>query len=267
MFDEPTTVQNDTLNVEDSSQSEGLFDDIVEEEETPQSETETEEVTETPTEVGEDEKEDDSPFLEIKFNHETRHLTRDEAVSLAQKGMNYDRFYGSIENLAKLNGMSVGEYMQSLQDTQVRFEVNKEVRELQKKYPNSDKGALTELATTRVRERLLNQEYEEERQSAQADVQLRDEMERQLTVFEKHYPNVDTDHLDKEVFTLMADGYTLLEAYSLWKGKQENSQRKSNEAKQKISQKNEENKKRSMGNTSNSGSVDYDDFLSGFFNA
>lgn len=249
MFDEPTTVTNE----------EGLFDDLVEENsDTPQEEEVTAEESNTEAETVEEEA--SKPFLEIKFNHETRGLTQDEARELAQKGMNYDRFYGDLNELAGMNGMSVSDYINSLRETQNRFEVNKEVRALQKQYPNADREMLEELATMRINENRSQRVREAQESQQREDDSMRREMERQLDVFEKHFPDVDPQKLDQKIFDYMAQGYTLLEAYTIWA----DAQKQTPQAK--ISAKNEENKKRSMGNTSTTGSIDSDAFLNGFLN-
>ena len=43
-----------------------------------------------------------------------------------QKGMNYDRFYEPLERLARMNDMSVGDYINQLNNTQEQYEVEKE---------------------------------------------------------------------------------------------------------------------------------------------
>lgn len=251
-MEEPTTVPTE----------EGLFDDYTEED-TPVEEEVTEEETKEETETESPvEETPDAPFLEIKYNHETRGLTQEEARTLAQKGLNYDKFYGSIDQLARMNGMSVSDYINSLHDTQMKFEVNKEVRELQKRYPDGDRDLLNEIAQKRVSERLARQNEI----SNQQDENLRAEMERQLTVFEKHFPNVDSAKLDRKVYDYMSDGYTLLEAYTLWKSEEDAKQRSVDDSKARIAKQNEDNRKRSLGNTGNVSSVEADDFLSGFLN-
>ena len=250
MFDEPTTV---------TTNEEGLFDDYAEDNsDTPQEEEVAAETENIEAETVEEEA--SKPFLEIKYNHETRGLTQDEARELAQKGMNYDRFYGDLYELANMNGMSVSDYINSLRDTQTRFEINKEVRALQKQYPNADKEMLEELATRRFNESQSQRIRDAQESQQREDDSMRKEMERQLDVFEKHFPDVDPQKLDQKVFDYMAQGYTLLEAYTIWADAQKDTPQA------RVSRKNEENRKRSMGNTSNVGSIEADDFMKGFLN-
>ncbi len=59
-----------------------------------------------------------APFLEIQYNHEKRGLSRDEAVTLAQKGIHYQSTYDSLERVATLKGVSVKELISSLETAQ-----------------------------------------------------------------------------------------------------------------------------------------------------
>lgn len=59
-----------------------------------------------------------APFLEIQYNHEKRNLTRDEAVTLAQKGIYYQDTYDTLERAATLKGQSVDEFLKGLETAQ-----------------------------------------------------------------------------------------------------------------------------------------------------
>ena len=62
--------------------------------------------------------EPEAPFLEIQYNHEKRNLSRDEAITLAQKGMHFQSTYDSIERVATLKGLSVKEFLNGLETAQ-----------------------------------------------------------------------------------------------------------------------------------------------------
>ena len=114
------------------STEENLFDDEPTSEVENETEAETTETTETTEPV-------DTPFeLQVKFNGEERTLNEEDARMYAQKGMNYDRFYEPLERLARMNNMSVGDYINQLNDTQVQYEVEKEKDNLRNdpKYEN-----------------------------------------------------------------------------------------------------------------------------------
>lgn len=254
-------ITNDEPVVEDDNA--GLFDDYVAED-TPAETTEeaetSEPVTEEPTEVT-------NPFeLKIKYNGEEQILDEETARTLAQKGMNYDRFYEPIERLARMNNMSVGDYLNRLNDTQIQYEVSKEVQNLRNnpKYENVSDEVLEEIAHNHVMETIGLQERNfEAEQKGIADAEQA-KVQRDIDLFMNEYPefrNKGPEALDPKVFDYVKQGYTLLEAYNKWSRQQVNPQEI---AKQKTSKLNEENKKKSLGNTTNAGSVEADDFLSGF---
>lgn len=55
------------------------------------------------------------PFLEIKYNHEKRGLSREEAATWAQKGIHYEDTYNALERFATLKGVSVKEFVNGLE--------------------------------------------------------------------------------------------------------------------------------------------------------
>ena len=59
-----------------------------------------------------------SPFLEIQYNHEKRELSREEAITLAQKGIHYQNAYDTLERVATLKGQSVKELLSGLESAQ-----------------------------------------------------------------------------------------------------------------------------------------------------
>ena len=119
---------DETLEINQLDSEEGLFDDYVPEE--TAEETVSEEPAEEPTTEEAPVEELPKSFLNIKFNGEEKSLTEEEARTLAQKGMNYDRFYEPIERLARMNNMSVGDYVNQLNDTQFQYELSKQMDEV-----------------------------------------------------------------------------------------------------------------------------------------
>ena len=269
---------DETLEVHELDSTEGLFDDYEptseelaefnEESIEPQEES-TEEVEEQ-TEETPEEPEVDPYALDIKFNGEERTLTKDEARIYAQKGMNYDRFYEPLERLARMNNMSVGDYINQLNDTQVQYEVEKEKDNLRNdpKYENVDEEILEEIAQNRVNKLMGERDTLYATQAQQQADAEQAKLQREIDMFFEEYPEFKDkgpDSLDPQVFEFVKKGYTLLEAYN--KFQRMNVQKSQAEAKAKVSQLNEANKKKSLGNTTNAGKVESDDFLSGFLNS
>jgi len=253
---EPNQVQTEELNV--SSDEENLFDDYEAEEttETPEESTETEEST--------DSKEVSNPFgLKVTYNGEEQTLNEDDARSFAQKGMNYDKIYEPLQRLTRMHGLgSVGELLNMLNDTEVQYQISNEMDRMREdpKYADVSDEILEEIATAKVNENISNQDYEfENAQREQADAESV-RLQRDIDKFFNEYPEYrekGPDSIDPKVYDYVKQGYTLLEAYQKWS--RENPQ-------EKISKLNEENKKKSLGNTTNAGKVENDDFLKGFLN-
>lgn len=263
-----TAVESDDFFSDDATEAEGLFDE-------PETQDKPVEDADTVQESNDTTNDEAAvtPFLTVTYNKAQRGLTQDEAIEYAQKGMNYDKLHGQYEalkqsepllnelnRLAELNGMSMEDYLHNLNDVQRTFEISQELEALKQKYPNSSEEALSELASLQVNERAKQAEH-----SRQESVDSRkQEIGRQLDVFSKRHPDVDPAKLDSGVYDLMRQGYTLLEAYESVNAERREAQEKARISEDKIKQKNEENKRKSLGNTSSSGKVEHDDFLSGF---
>ena len=235
------------------------FEDTTPEDEEDVTEEEVEE-TETDQVEEEDALEQSEPdFLKIKFNHEELGLTKEEAIELAQKGKNYDALsekYNRLANdpvltelnrLAQLNGMSVNDYLKGLSDVQNRAAFNNAFNELKNQYPNADDALLQELAQSR----LNAQTQAQNNQVKQAEASRKAEIGRQLDIFTKRYPDVNPQSLDQRVYRLMAENYTLLEAYETVMSEDRAANKKAQESQAKKQTQHMENKAKSMGNTSN----------------
>ncbi len=55
-----------------------------------------------------------APFLTVKYNHEEKGLSQEEAVSWAQKGMHYDALYAKLDYLAALKETTCEKLINSL---------------------------------------------------------------------------------------------------------------------------------------------------------
>lgn len=69
-----------------------------------------------------EQKEETAPALEVKFNKKKISLSREEAVTLAQKGMKYDQIYGDLQKLrdhAARNGKSLSEFVKGLEEAEI----------------------------------------------------------------------------------------------------------------------------------------------------
>ena len=60
----------------------------------------------------------DEPMLLIRFNHEDRHLTMQEAATLSQKGLAYEDTVSAVRRLAASRGQTVKEFLSKLSEAQ-----------------------------------------------------------------------------------------------------------------------------------------------------
>jgi hypothetical protein len=136
--------------------------------------------------------------IRIKYNGSEMELSRDEAVTLAQKGMNYDKLterLRSFENseelkvldaYARQNGMTRKQYVKQLQTRQAESLVESEMREIKTRYPELPDAAAKELAEIKAAEK--RREFEEnEKQEAE---RLKQEQLRPWQEFSKAYPEI-----------------------------------------------------------------------------
>lgn len=264
-MDEELNVELETENLfedyeptSEVSEEESVAESVAEPVETNETTEESSETTETPWE------------LDVKFNGEERILGKDEARVLAQKGMNYDRFYEPLERLARANDMSVGDYINRLENTQNQYEVEKEMDNLRNdpKYENVSDEVLEEIAQSRVKDFRGQKEKDFNEQAQKKADEEQQKIQREVELFFEEYPEFkdkDPSTLDPKVFEFVRQGYTLLEAYN--KFQRLNTAKSQVESKAKINQLNETNKKKALGNTTNAGSSQEDAFLSGFLNS
>ena len=273
--------QVQTNEVVDNSEidAEGLFDDWTEDEpddgqpeETPSDSNDgSEEANQSLEDETSESDGDDTPFLKIKYNKQEMNISRKDAITLAQKGMNYDNLQGKfdqlnsrLEKLAKANGLTIDSFLENIESVQDRLELDQELEQLKQQFPNVEESVLEELADSRISKRKAESLRTAEAQEQQREESQRNEIGRQIDIFQKRYPDLEVQKLDPQVYDLMKQGYTLLEAYESVEADKRAAAEKARQSQEKISRKNESNRAKSLGNTSSIGSVDKDPFLSGF---
>lgn len=264
---EPTTVNEDADDLFTDEVEETSSDDLFSEEETTEETPSEEEIP------SEESSENVAPFLEIKFNKETKGLTQEEAREYAQKGMNYDRLNDkynalndTLDRLARLNNMDVSTFLNSLNDTQIQYEEQLEMDALRERYPNAEEELIREMASNTVRERMASQiqrfEDEKNEQLNAQELQVR----RDLETLGNEFPDLDFKTMPEEVFDYVRnDGLNIVSAYYKYLHNQDVQKLSEAESKSKVEAFNETNRKKSLGNLTNAGSSTEDDFLKGFF--
>ena len=262
---------------------ESLFDDEVETvEDTPVEAEEAEQQEETVEKAVEDKGtvEEKPQTLKLKYNGEEKEVTLDEAIALAQKGMNYDKKLQELDNLknsrqiqlverlAKESNMTVDEYLNQVEK---QFEQQSIVRlenDLRKKYPNADKETLSELAKSQyalqMQEKKQRELLESQNQKqTQEDIDRKnDEMlTNMINDFTKKYPNVNLEEAlkDTELVKLLDEGESLVTAYTILENKKLKAQLEAEKL-------NNKNKMKATGSIKGEGKVKEEDaFKQGFW--
>ena len=121
MEENNTTVTESTTSMEGQDQdtaTENAADTVSQEQEqTSEGSASEQTAKQSDSEVSAPESSESTAFLSVQFNHESRDLTQDEAVSFAQKGLLYDKIspvMNKVDYLAAQNDMSVADFVESL---------------------------------------------------------------------------------------------------------------------------------------------------------
>ena len=179
---------------------------------------------------GGDKPADQPEMFTIKNRDETRSVTRDELISMAQKGWDYDhvrqerdqlRQYREqadpalelVKSYAQRNNMSVPDYLDfcrkhelmasgmTQQDAEQRIRFDKERAELDRQQ--------AELNAFRQQQDSMKQRALEAQQARQRDIQS----------FYAAYPGVDPKSIPHEVWSAVQAGQTLTNAYTMHENK------------------------------------------------
>lgn len=230
--EEEVIMPEEDLDIEQEETTESPSEEV-ETEETPQSEESTE-TTEESTE---------EPIkIPIKFNHEEKEITIDEAKELAQKGMNYDKVQEQlnqlksdprlsfIEQQAKQYDMSVEDYMQAVKEQQQQAMINELV----------EKNVPEEYAREMIENRKFREQYKEEESKKQEESKKNAEYDEFFQYFSKvndRQFDPNKDQIPPEVVEMNNNGVPLKFAYM---------QHHNNELQQqlKILKQNEQNKQK-----------------------
>ena len=260
-----------------------LFADSVEEEpaDTAQEQPEepTEETTEEPSEETEPEGATPKAGIKVKFNHEERELTLEEARELAEKGLALDKTRAELETLksarefkildayAARNNMTREQYVQYLEQNEEKLAVRDAEAEVRKNDPDLSDDAAREMAQMRVRQQAQQRQIDAQTRQAQARQAQQQDNVRQWEEFLREYPDLNTaDKIPEEVQNAIRKGerpLTAMYRYELDKVKAESEALR---GKLQAQEKNQKNRETAVGSvTGTDGTEDYiDAFFSGF---
>ena len=214
----------------------------------------------------------DTPFLEITYDKEKKGLSKEEATTYAQKGMNYDRLnekynhiYSPLENLAKKNGMNVEDFLENLNQTQIKYETDLAYKQLKEKHPDADDGLLMEYAKEQIQNRMfVNNQQELQKQTEQDNAQ-KQRVREDFNRFRQELPNVDVNSLPNEVYENVKQGHDLLSAYYKYQYSELTKKLEESQKQAEIDKQNKDNLKRSLGSTTSASGGETDAFLDGLF--
>ena len=271
-------MENNNIIAEDS------WDDIDLSDLSAQEEQE-EEVTEEPAEedVGaegteadqqaEPEAQEETDFLTLKYMGEEKKVGREEAVSLAQKGMNYDKIQGQLETakerlkefeqvktdlakrndqvrwleeLAKEQGVSLDDLIETTQVQVMHRKTGKDLEVCKGIVANQRKAA----------------ELEAARAQSEAAKKTDSARDADITAFMKAYPEISGDpkNVPQEVWDAVKNGESLLNAYRAYEVKQLKAQLEQQKAAAEAEKRKAENKSRSTGSQKTGGTKQQDSF-------
>lgn len=156
---------------------------------------------------GEETKEDTKPeepeeFLTVKYNKAERKLTKDEAIELAQKGLNYDKVFGETERLrsavkpfADQAGMTIPQYLDHLAKTAGETAEATVEQQVRADYPYIAEEAVKELVQARLKDQQAKTE------TAQQDAEKAKWAEAMAT-----YPDLQADNIPQDVLAAVNAG-------------------------------------------------------------
>lgn len=238
---------------ENDDDNDEMFAEQATEEEADQPTQEPDETEETEQTQAEQPSEPDTDqYLELKHFNEVRKVSKDEAKVLAQKGMDYDRIRGKLEeatnNIAKLQ-----KYEDFLNELKGSFDSIDDLMNDTRATLIADKEGIThDQALERVRS--ANQWKEQAAQQAQFDRNaVYEEMRRSsLTSFLEAFPGVKAKDIPQEVWDDMRVTNNLVASYAKYEAKKLKDENA-------VLKKNAENKARSTGSMRSAGKGYYDE--------
>ena len=248
-----------------SEETEATEEPVVEENEGTE-ETEADQPTETEVR--------NEDTFSLKYMGEEKSFTREEVVPLAQKGMDYDRVKGQLEEARN----SLKEYEQIKGDLAKRNDQLYWLEELAKEQ-NQTLDDLIEVTQAQVMARktgqnievckgiVKNQRLERELKAREsklnATTDQNEKIKSDIDAFMKAYPDLAADpkNLPQEVWDAVKAGEPLLNAYRAYEIKQLRAQLEQQKAEAEKKLQKEINKSRSTGSMSTKGKKTEDDFF------
>lgn len=215
---------------------------------------------------GEDTEPEQEETFTVKYNGEERTLTREELITAAQKGLNYDKIKGKLDSAesgvvykamkagADKAGMSVEDYANYLLENSEADKQLEAEREIREKYPGAPAAMVKELAKYRA-----NAEESAAKTKEKTDVETAEQKAWAEALQE--YPDLKLDQIPEDVLKNVKEGMSPLRAMM----KHEILELRKQTQHQEIEKKNEANRKATIGSLKGRGGPDAKDpFLEGY---
>lgn len=214
-----------------TNQSPVTEDDSFELEEVNESPDE-ETVEEPASEETEPTQETDDNFLQIRYNGQDQFLTREQATTLAQKGMNYDKISQKlqealdnpalkvIESNARKANMSVSDYVNRMAQFQDTLNIQQIANDFKAQNPDVSDAVAKQYANEVYKNQLAQMAKEQADREAQASQAEQDALVKEVKAFQSRFPDVDIQNLPNEVVDDINDGTPLMEAWLSYENRQ-----------------------------------------------
>ena len=162
----------------------------------------------------EGEQAEEQPFLNIRFNHEDKGLTQDEAKAWAQKGMLYEPSYNALVRAAAAYGKKPDEFIADIEKAdRDRYE-----NDLREKYGDDDDVVekMLKLYDLERKDRIDSAERAEQERIATEKQSLEQRLADEFVTLQKEFPNLTSfDKLPQSVIKAASDGMPLGYAFLL----------------------------------------------------
>lgn len=166
-----------------------------------------------------------APFMTVKYNGAEQGLSQDEAITYAQKGMNYDKVYGQLEQMrndpvrrafeeqAARAGLTLNEYADRLEQFQRESAINRLADTFMNENPDATEDIARKFAEAQYQSSLAQKAQERAEHQAQEEADQQQWAFSQIEAFQREYPNVDIRTLPQDVIDEINAGESLLSAY------------------------------------------------------
>ncbi len=157
------------------------------------------------------------PAIKVKFNHEEKEIPYEEATTLIQKGMNYDKIYQQHTELQKK-----WEASQQQQEKQTLTEAYQAtVAQVAAEY-GADPAALLEVAEALIAKHpdvIEAKGIKAKEAEMLTQKQMQEKINADAAAFRSNYPDVDINKIPAEVWEKVDKGLSLTDSYQIYENK------------------------------------------------